>query len=171
MLLANLDRLDNTTSGSAGGNGGAGGLGGSATGALGIAGTTVLVTNSAIVQNSAWSGAGGNGANGGNGGDNDSGPGGAAGSAGAAGMGGLTFGGGVDVFGGTVTIADSTIDSNVTTAGRGGAFGAPEMPGSEQTVQASDIFYPALGIGITLAGPFGSATTGLPFSHSRQASL
>ena len=73
---------------------------------------------------------------------------------GAAGMGGLTFGGGVDVFGGTVTIADSTIDSNATTAGMGGAFGAPGTPGAEQPVQTSDFFYPALNIGISLASPF-----------------
>ncbi len=148
-----------TTSGSAGGDGGFGGNGGDVTAAFVISGYSSSINGSAIVQNTGQAGVGGNGGFGGNGGENDSGPGGNAGNGGGAGTGGLVYGGGLEPIGVTLTVADSTIDGNTITAGMGGAFGLPGTPGSEEVVDASDFFYPALNILMTFVGAAGAGTT------------
>ncbi len=152
MIALDAVRQTSTTPGAAGGDGGFGGAGGSVGAAFVIGGGTTQINGTAIVQNASQAGAGGDGGNGGNGGNNDSGPGGDAGNGGAAGIGGFAYGGGLEVYGGTVTVLDTTIDSNATTAGMGGGFGLPGTPGDQETVAFSDYFFPALNVAMAITG-------------------
>jgi hypothetical protein len=152
IIIVDAVRATSTSQGAAGGDGGFGGAGGNVGAALVIGGGNTLLSGTAIVQNSAQAGVGGNGGAGGNGGDNDDGAGGYAGNGGAAGVGGFVYGAGFEEYGGVVTVADTTIDSNTATAGMGGAFGVPGTPGDQQTVSASDFFFPALNIALAVTG-------------------
>jgi hypothetical protein len=148
-----------STPAAAGGLGGAGGPGGDVGGAISLANFQVngltgvsRVDASAVVDNSGYGGVGGAGGNGGAGGSGSNGA--NAGGGGAAGSGGYGIGGGITDENGPVLVTDTTIDGNSVTAGLGGAFGLPGLPGQSTAHFLTDYVFLALNtvVGIATGG-------------------